>query len=237
MIRMDKIKKIFNYFTITEKFIWLGSFLLITILFFIFDSSNLLSYISSIVGITALIFMAKANPIAHILFIVFSAFYAYMSFINAYYGEVFDYIILTIPLSIISLISWFKNLNTKNNILETKISSINIKQTVFISILSITVAIIMYFILKYFGTSNLLISTFSVTTNFFAASLSIKRSHYFALAYAFNDIVLIILWSMQLANDFSYIIMVVYFFITLLNDIYIFISWIRLRDKQKSSPV
>lgn len=233
---MDKIKKILDYFSFIEKCIWLGSFLLITILFFIFDSSNILSYISSIVGITALIFMAKANPIAHALFIIFSILYAYMSFKNNYYGEVFDYIVLTIPLSVISLISWFKNLNTKNS-LETKISSINIKQTIFIAFISISVSVIMYFILQYLGTSNLIASTFSVATNFFAASLTIKRSHYFALAYAFNDIALVILWSLQLSNDISYITIVVYFVITLINDIYIFISWIRIRDKQKSSSV
>lgn len=48
--------------------------------------------------------------------------------------------------------------------------------------------------LSAFNTANIVPSTISVTTSFIAVYLTFRRSVYFALAYAANDIVLIVLW-------------------------------------------
>jgi hypothetical protein len=66
-----------------------------------------------------------------------------------------------------------------------------------------------------------------------ACGLSILRSPYYALAYALNDIVLIVLWSIQLKNDFTYFSMVINFSVFLVNDIYGFINWRRIQAHQK----
>ena len=50
------------------------------------------------------------------------------------------------------------------------------------------------FVLEHFETQNIVPSTISVTTSFLAVYLTFRRSPYFALAYAANDIVLIFLW-------------------------------------------
>ena len=57
---------------------------------------------------------------------------------------------------------------------------------------------VFYFILKYFKNANLIMSTVSITTSFLASYLTFCRSPFYALAYASNDIVLIILWIMGL---------------------------------------
>ena len=51
------------------------------------------------------------------------------------------------------------------------------------------------------GTANLIPSTFSVATSFVAVFLTYKRSPYYAAAYAVNDIVLIVLWSLASATE------------------------------------
>lgn len=228
------LKKIYNYFNATEKLIWLFSVLTITVFFILFDKSNYINFITSLIGVTALIFMSKANPFAHVLFIIFSILYAYVSFTYSYYGEVFNFLCLTMVLSVVSLVSWIKN-PYKNNSVETKIENTRKKDILIITLLSVIVTIIFYFILKYFGTSNLIISTFSVATNFFAAALAIRRSPYFALAYVINDFILIILWFLATLTDISYISVTVYFCISFINDVYIFISWLRLKKKQSNS--
>ena len=68
-------------------------------------------------------------------------------------------------------------------------------------------------------------STISVVTSFFAASLTMLRSSYYALGYASNDIVLIILWILASIKDPGYIPVVVNFLIFFLNDMYGFICW------------
>ena len=97
------------------------------------------------------------------------------------------------------------------------------------------VTVVFYFILKYFNTANLIPSTFSVSTSFLAAYLTFRRSPYFALAYASNDIVLIILWVLASLNDISYISVVICFAVFLVNDLYGFISWLKMMKRQEKA--
>ena len=60
-----------------------------------------------------------------------------------------------------------------------------------------------YFILEHFHTANIIPSTMSVATSFIAVYLTFRRSPYFALAYAANDVVLIVLWTMAAVEDIS----------------------------------
>ncbi|MBO5270667.1 MAG: nicotinamide mononucleotide transporter, partial [Clostridia bacterium] len=83
-------------------------------------------------------------------------------------------------------------------------------------------------------TENLLISTISVTTSFFAASLVFLRSPYYALAYAANDVVLIVMWIMASVEDISYLPMILCFVMFLLNDLYGFVNWRRMEKRQKT---
>lgn len=95
------------------------------------------------------------------------------------------------------------------------------------------VTLAFYYILKYFGTAYIIPSTVSVTTSFAAVYLTFRRSAYFAAAYALNDIVLIILWSLAALEDLSYISVIICFAVFLANDIYGFISWSLMKKRQK----
>jgi hypothetical protein len=99
-------------------------------------------------------------------------------------------------------------------------------------IITIVVTVIFYFILKKFNTANLLTSTLSVSTSFLAVYLTYRRSPYFAIAYAVNDIVLIILWIWASLVDVKYISIVVCFGAFLINDIYGYINWKRIEKRQ-----
>ena len=74
----------------------------------------------------------------------------------------------------------------------------------------------------------------SVTTSFLAVYLTFRRSPYFALAYAANDIVLIVLWLLASAYDVRYISVMVCFIAFLVNDIYGFVSWRKMKIRQYS---
>ena len=89
-----------------------------------------------------------------------------------------------------------------------------------------------YFILRAFHTANLIPSTVSVTTSFLAVYLTARRSPFYALAYAANDVVLIVLWSLMAAEDLSALSMVICFCAFLLNDVYGFLNWMRMRRRQ-----
>lgn len=70
----------------------------------------------------------------------------------------------------------------------------------------------------------------SVATSFLAASLTMLRSSYYAMAYAANDLVLIILWSLAAIKNPVYIPVIMNFSIFFINDTYGFLSW-RKRER------
>ena len=220
-----------NYFNKNELALWIGSMITIIISFCIFDRHNYLTLVASIIGVTSLIFSAKGNLIGQFLMIIFSLIYGIISYKCSYYGEMITYLGMTMPMAVIALISWLKN-PFNGNRSQVKVNRISKKEVYIMIYLTIIVTIMFYIILRYFNTANLLLSTLSVTTSFVAVYLTYKRSPYFALAYAANDIVLIILWSLLINVDVQYISVVVCFIAFLINDIYGYINWRKIEIKQ-----
>ena len=221
-----------KYFTKIEMGLWISSIFLITVSFLIFDRANYFNLIASLVGATSLIYCAKGNPFGQVLMIVFSVLYGMISLSFKYYGEMITYVFMTLPMAVLSLISWLKH-PYKGNKSLVEVNTVTKKDVAIMVILTAIVTCLFYFILKYFNTANLLPSTLSVTTSFMAVFLTYKRSPYFAIFYAMNDAVLIVLWMLATMEDITYISVVVCFVIFLFNDIYGFISWRRMERKQK----
>ena len=226
--------KLWNYFTKVERVLWISSVLLIVISFFLFDRTNYMTLCASIIGVTSLIFNAKGNPFGQFLMVIFSLLYGIISFTFSYYGEMITYLGMTMPMAVFALISWIKNPYNGNKA-EVKVNEISKKETKLMWVGTFVVSVAFYYILKYFGTANLIPSTLSVTTSFVAVYLAFRRSPYFALAYALNDIVLIVLWLMASMLDIRYVSVVVCFSAFFINDIYGFISWRKMKRRQQGS--
>ncbi len=190
---------------------------------------GVLSLVSSLIGVTALIFVAKGDALGQLLTVVFSVFYAIVSFQFKYYGEMITYLGMSAPMAMFSVISWLKHPYAE---CEVKIKKITKKEAVLLVLSAAAITAIFYFILKALGTNTLLVSTFSVTTSFFAAALLYLRSPYYAAAYAANDLVLIVLWVVASIKDVSFVPMVVCFAVFFANDLYGFINWKRMQKKQ-----
>ena len=228
---MKTLKSAVNYFSKCEICLWGCSVGLIIISFCIFDRENFLTLAASLIGVTSLIFNAKGNPAGQFLMIIFSMLYGFISFTFAYYGEMLTYLCMTMPMAIFALISWLKNPYNGNKA-EVKVNRIKKKETIFMWIASAVVTLIFYFILSAFNTNNIIPSTVSVTTSFLAVYLTFRRSPYYAVGYAANDVVLIILWILAMFEDISYLSVVVCFIAFLANDIYGFISWRKMEKRQ-----
>ena len=141
------------------------------------------------------------------------------------------YLGMTMPMAAFALVSWLRN-PFQGNRSEVEVNRLSPKEIRFMWVLTAIVTIIFYFILENFHTANMLPSTLSVTTSFVAVYLTFRRSPYFALAYASNDIILIILWTLASFEDIRYISVVVCFIAFLFNDIYGFMSWKRMQVRQ-----
>ena len=220
-----------NYFTKGEVALWGASVTLILAAFLIFDRVNYMTLAASLIGVTSLIFNAKGNPIGQGLMVVFSLLYGMISYRCAYYGEMATYLGMTGPMALFALIAWLRN-PYKGNKAEVAVNRLRTGEWVAALALTVVVTVVFYFILDYFGTANMLPSTLSVTTSFIAVYLTFRRSPFFALAYAANDLVLIVLWILAAMEDVSYLSVMICFVLFLVNDVYGYISWRKMEQRQ-----
>jgi len=227
-------KKVYGYFSKGELILWGFSVTLIVASFCIFGGNGFLTLAASLIGVTSILLNAKGNPVGQLLMIIFSLIYGIISYKFAYFGEMMTYLGMTMPMAVFALISWLRHpYHGKKS--EVQVNSISKKETVLMFLAAIAVTSVFYFILRYFNTANLIPSTVSVTTSFLAVYLTFRRSPFFNLAYAANDIVLIVLWTLASLSDRRYISVVVCFAAFLINDIYGFIGWQRLKKKQEAA--
>ena len=225
------MKKLTTYFSKGELTLWGSSAGLILISFFLFDRVNFMTLAASLIGITSLIFSAKGNPVGPALMIVFSLLYGVISYTFSYFGEMITYLGMTGPMALFALISWLRNPYNGNHA-EVTVNRISKWEYAGMYVLTVVVTLAFYFILDHFNTANMIPSTLSVTTSFIAVYLTFRRSPYFALAYAANDVILIVMWTMAAAEDINYLSVIICFVTFLVNDLYGFISWKRMEKRQ-----
>lgn len=209
--------------------LWIASLVVVIGSNLVSSSFDLLTLVATIVGVSSLIFAAKGYLISQILMIIFSVLYGIISIRFHYWGEIVTYLGMTMPMAIWAMISWLKN-RSSEGYKEVKIHTMRKIEWLLLTLACVVVSIALFFVLKYFGTPNLIFSTLSVATSFFGASLTIMRSSFFGLAYSLNDIVLIVLWVSASIENPSYIPVVVNFAIFFINDLYGFVNW-KIREK------
>ena len=101
--------------------------------------------------------------------------------------------------------------------------------------ISVMVIFISFFAFKNKEYLTLATSLIGVTALIFVAKgdvLGQLLTVVFAFFYAGNDVVLIILWILASFESISYLPMVLCFIMFLVNDLYGFINWQRMKKKQ-----
>lgn len=220
------MKNPFKNFTKKEWILWIASLLIVIVSNLVTADFDLLTLTAALIGVTSLIFAAKGNVWAQILMIVFSILYGIISYRFRYWGEMITYLGMTLPMAVWSTITWLRH-PSEGNEAEVKIRILHRTQALWVTVSCAVVTFVFYLILKTLDTPNIVFSTISVVTSFLAAALTMLRSSYYALGYAANDIVLIVLWTLASLENPAYLPVVVNFAIFFFNDMYGFLSWKR----------
>lgn len=224
-----------NYFSKGELALWLGSMAVILGAFLAFRNDDYLSLVASLIGVTSLIFNAKGNPLGPLLMVLFSLLYGIISYRYTYYGEMLTYVGMTAPMSLFSLIVWLKHPYGGNRA-EVAVDRLKPGEWLWMLLAAAAVTAAFYYILAAFNTANLPLSTLSVTTSFLAVYLTFRRSPFYALTYAANDIVLILLWALAAQQDRAYLSVLLCFLLFFCNDVYGFVSWRKIQKRQNEPP-
>lgn len=226
-----RIKNPFKDLSNFELVLWIVSVLVIVISSIMAGGDAILNTIASVIGVTALIFVAKGYVLGQVLTVVFALFYGIISFFMKYYGEMITYMFMTAPIAIMAVVSWIRH--PYEGTKEVQVNRLNRNQVYKIIVFAVIITTAFFFILRWLNNASLIVSTVSITTSFVASYLTFLRSPYYALAYAANDIVLIILWVIATLKEISYLPMVLCFVMFFANDIYGYYNWQRMRKRQE----
>ncbi len=224
-------RKLIGKLSSFEIALWMVSAVLVTLSFMWQAEKDMLTLVASLIGVTALIFVAKGYVIGQILTVVFAVFYGIISFYFKYYGEMITYLCMSSPIAVAAVVSWMKN--PFENSAEVKVKRLTKKRALIIGASGAVITVIFYFILRALGNASLVLSTVSVFTSYVASALTLVRSRYYGLAYAANDVVLIGLWIAATVQDRAYLPMVICFTVFFANDVYGFYHWSKMEKRQE----
>ena len=228
---MKFIQKAVAGFSKFELALWGGSAGAVLLAFVLFDRTDWLTLTASLIGVTSLIYSARGHAFGQLLMVIFSMIYGVISWRVAYYGEMITYLGMTMPMALAALISWLRHPYAGNHA-QVAVNRLSRRELPLLAGLTAAVTVAFYFILAAFDTANLAVSTLSVATSFAAVYLTFRRSPFFALAYAANDVVLLVLWTMAALQDTGCLSVVACFAAFLVNDLYGFFNWLRMLRRQ-----
>jgi len=135
-------------------------------------------------------------------------------------------------MALAAVVSWLKH--PYHGTKEVEVHTLTGRQRVFLFLSAAAVTFAFYWILRALGNAELFVSTVSVTTSYLASALTFFRSPAYALGYAANDVVLILLWVFAAMVNPAYIPMAVCFVMFLFNDLYGFFNWRRMQRRQRT---
>lgn len=225
------MKKLFKGWTKFEIIFLIISLSAITICFLFNEDKNVLSLVTSLLGVIVVLTGAKGLIVSPFINIFYNILYIIISISQKYYGEVLIYVFLMMPLHITTIISWLKNKSNKDSNIVS-VNKLNRKEYMVLGLVTILITFMFYYILKLLDTNELMISTISLTASLVASYLMLRRSSNYAIAFVINDVILITLWGIACVNDIALLPMVVTFMVFFVNDIYGFISW-KKREKEQ----
>lgn len=228
------LKNPFSSLSRNEWLLWVISVITVTLSNILSGQLSPVTLSGTLIGVTALVFLARGDVWGQILTVVFSILYSITSLEFCYYGEMVTYLGMTMPIALMSVVTWLRHPYEKDKN-EVKIHKMTKRQIVVMLFMTATVTAIFYFILRHFNTANLFFSTVSVTTSFLASYLMLMRSSYYAVAYAANDVVLIILWILATLESIAYLPMIICFTMFFINDMYGFLCWKAREKRQKNT--
>lgn len=181
------------------------------------------------------ILQAKGKYICYIFGILCASFYAYVSYINLYYGEVILEVCCTIPLMVAGLINWLRHQDDTDTVIVKEITK---KELTIVLLSQILLFIIVYYLLKAFNTNNLIPSTLSVLASVVATYLNARRCEYGFISFIINDLILIVLWGIPVVNgDLTLIPVLLCPVLLLIGDIYGVYNWKRIKIRQSAINV
>lgn len=219
---MSKVKSFFSDWTIFETcWLILSSVMIVTLSLIWGDS--ILAIFSSLSGVISVVLCAKGK-IENYAFGMFQAItYAIICYQSQVYGEVM-YNVLMVPMIIIGVISWKKNMEVDNT--EVRARNLTATGWIILVVASAAATAGYSFVLQMLGGNFAIVDATSTTLSVIATILMLTRYSEQWVVWIVVNIASVILWVMALIDqEPGAITLVVMWSAYLLNSIYGYINW------------
>jgi nicotinamide mononucleotide transporter len=224
------LKRYFEDWSIWEK-AWLFSFTAIIIGLSIFWQDSIIGITASLTGIWCVVLVAKGRIANYWFGFANVLAYAYVAYMQKYYGEVMLNLFYFFPMQFVGIWIWLKHKD------RTKVDSVKVKflsnKWRFIWAGISAVAVIGYgLILKAIGGELPFIDSTSTVLSVIAMILMAWRFMEQWVLWIIVDVVSVIMWIVVLAKGGTDISVLLMWTAYLINAIYGFVNWIKLYKAQ-----
>jgi len=219
-----------NWFEIT----YLCVVIVLPIIVGVLLRSSILQIITTIIWLVVSILLAKGKPEGTVLDLVACILYPIVAFQQALYGEVITQLFVILPLCIYAVFSWLRNRRRDDKKGEVAIiKKINWKEVFIVVTAQVIMGIGYFFLLQFFGTSFLWLSTILMAVVVFSQYFMARRCMIGYVGFVITDFLQIAIWILVAVTfDVSSAVMVIVPAMLLITDVYGIIEWRKLYKTQ-----
>ena len=147
------LKKSFAALTTFDRILWAAA-LAVVLVSGIIGRGSAVAVTAPLIGVTALVFLAKGDVLGQLLTVIFAIFYAVVSYTQRYYGEMITYVGMTAPMAAMAVISWLRH-PFKDGEPQVRVARLTPVMRALIVPLTVAVTAAFYFILRALGNAAL----------------------------------------------------------------------------------
>ena len=208
--------------------------LIITITIYIHGS--LIALVSAIAGISYTILAGKGKISCYFIGITGTFCYCYISYKNGFYGNLALYGLYFLPMQIIGIFKWAKNLKKDTNeIIKTQLTK---KEKIIYLIITTVLTIFLGIILKLMGGQNPFVDSAITILSIFGQLLTVKRCIEQWYIWFVVNLLAFIMWLFVCINDTKYTATVIMWGTYIFLAIYFLYKWQKeLKDNKTISNV
>ena len=207
---------------------------LMTVLFVIMYNAliihdSIISVISAICGILYTLIAGKGKISCYVFGLAGSSFYAYLAFSNALWGNLLLYAGYYIPMQIIGVFQWKKNL--KKSTQEIYKTALNTKERFIVSIVTFILWVVCCFILSAINDSHPVTDSLTTILSIAGMYMTVRRCIEQWVVWTIVNSVSILMWFSVVQSGQKTYSTLVMWSVYLVLGIYFYIQW---RNELKS---
>ena len=203
--------------------IWLISAVTIILGLSIYWQDTPIGIFSAVTGVICVILTAKGKVSCFVWGIFNCIAYAYIGYINKYYGEFMLNAFYYLPMQFVGIYTWNKHMNKETSNVEAK--QITTKEIIGYAVGSLTGILIYGYILQTLGGNLPYVDAFTNTLSIVAAIMSIRRLAEQWILWILIDIASVGMWVVAVQNGSDNIATLLMWSVYLANAIWGYIKW------------